>query len=49
LIGLLVAVIAVVVADTDPITRVAIGLAVGETTALVALGFAPGPPSRRAP
>lgn len=48
LVGLLVAAVAVVLADTDPITRVAIGLAVGETTALVVLGFAPRPPSRRA-
>lgn len=39
--GLLVAAVAVVVADTDPITRVAIGLAVGEGAALVILGFAP--------
>ena len=39
------AAVAVVVADTDPITTVAIGLFVGETTALVTLGFAPSPHS----
>lgn len=49
LLGLAVAVVAVVVADTDPITRVAVGLAVGETIALLTLGFAPRPRTHLAP
>ncbi len=41
--GLILAGVALLVVDTDPITKVAVGLAVGETAALLILGFAPGP------
>jgi hypothetical protein len=32
---------ALAIAGSDPMTRVAVGLAVGETAALLTLGFAP--------